>query len=57
MFLQKLSKNLQILYNLTTVTKSQNNSKKYALTFSALCGFLSNQIYSARKYPRPAAQD
>jgi len=54
MFLQKLSKNLQILYNLKTVTKSQNDSKKYALTFSVLYGFLRNQIYSAstRKYLR-----
>ena len=44
MSLQKLSKNLQILYNLKTVTKSQNYSKKYVLTFSTLYGFLGNQI-------------
>ena len=59
MFLQKLSKNLQILYNLKMVTKSQNYSKKYPLTFSVLYGFLGNQIYSAstRKYPKPTAED
>ena len=53
MFLQKLSKNLQILYNLKTVTKSQNDSKKYPLTFSVLYGFLRKQIFIAntRKYP------
>ena len=53
MFLQKLSKNLQILYNLKTVTKSQNDSKKYPLTFSVLYGFLRKQIFTAntRKYP------
>jgi len=51
MFLQKLSKNLQILYNLKTITKSQNDSRKYPLNLD----FLRKQIYSAttRKYPKP----
>ena len=54
MSLQKLSKNLQILYNLKTVTKSQNDSKKYLITFSVLYDFPWKQIFSAttRNYPK-----
>ena len=54
MFLQKLSKNLRILYNLKTVTKSQNDSKKYLLIFSVFYDFFRKQIFSAttRNYPK-----
>lgn len=45
MFLQKLSKNLQILYNLKTVTKSsQNYSRKYPLTLVYPQIFIENKF-------------
>ena len=51
MSLQKLSKNLQILYNLKTVTKSQNDSKKYPLTLVYL------MILSENKFTVPLPEN